>query len=149
MAQEFFETHLNGKSIGSYATLSGACRALEESPGGSEVVQMDAEGNLVKIFPAQDCKDAVRTSRPQCRDCSRWNASTTPANPGDKTETTRRLTAGWRRTRRPVGARINKDRELRSFTGFIFAKSDGLDSLVVHLEIPSQVVTNYLCAGRG
>jgi hypothetical protein len=60
MAQEFFEIHLNGKSIGSFAMASGACRALKESPGGSEVVQVDAEGNILKIFSAQDCENALR-----------------------------------------------------------------------------------------
>jgi hypothetical protein len=61
MAQEFFEIHLNDKSIGSYATLAGACRALKESPAGSLIVQVDAEGNVLKIFSAQECQDALRT----------------------------------------------------------------------------------------
>ncbi len=61
MAQEFFEIRFNGKSIGSFPTLSGACRVLKESPGGSEVVQVDAEGNILKMFSAQDCQDAIRT----------------------------------------------------------------------------------------
>jgi hypothetical protein len=58
------------------------------------------------------------------------------------------LTAGWRRSRRPAGRRINQNRELGCLTCFVLAKSDGLDSLVVYLEILSQVFTHHLCAGR-
>lgn len=62
MAQKLFQIHLKGKSIGEngYATLLGACDALKEFPAGSEVVQVNGEGRVIKVFSAQDCQDALR-----------------------------------------------------------------------------------------
>ncbi len=61
MAQKLFEVRCNGKRVGehSYALLSGACLALKEAPPGSEVVEIDGEGNELKRYKFQECQQAL------------------------------------------------------------------------------------------
>ena len=63
MPQNLFLIHQNGKDVGQsgYSTLEGACRALQNFPDGTEVVQVDAEGRVVKSFSRQECEDALRS----------------------------------------------------------------------------------------
>jgi hypothetical protein len=60
--QKLFEIYHGGKPVGEsgYNSLAGACRALKDFPDGSEVVQVDGERKVTKIFSKQDCQDALR-----------------------------------------------------------------------------------------
>jgi hypothetical protein len=62
MPQKLFLIYRDGKPVGGsgYASLAGACTALRDSPDGSEVVQVDGEGTVTKIFSRQDCENALR-----------------------------------------------------------------------------------------
>jgi hypothetical protein len=62
MPQKLFLIYRDGKPVGEsgYASLTGACTALRHSPDGSEVVQVDGEGTVIKIFSRQDCENALR-----------------------------------------------------------------------------------------
>jgi hypothetical protein len=62
MAQKLFEIRYQGKRIGDtgYALLSGACQKLKNAPEGSEVVQVDGGGNVLRSYSARDCEKKLR-----------------------------------------------------------------------------------------
>jgi len=62
MAQKLFEIRHNGKRVGDsgYALLSAACRELKNAPEGSEVVQVDGGGNVLRSYSAWDCEEKLR-----------------------------------------------------------------------------------------
>lgn len=68
MAQKLFEIRHKGKRIGDsgYALLSGACRELGNAPEGSEVVQVDGGGNVLRSYSARDCEKELQ-QRPKVR----------------------------------------------------------------------------------
>jgi hypothetical protein len=63
MAQKLFEVRYNGKTIGGigYENLRGACESIMEAPKGSQVVQVDGKGRVLKTFSVKDCENALRS----------------------------------------------------------------------------------------
>jgi hypothetical protein len=63
MKQKLFEVRYNGDTYGGigYDDLRGACESIMEAPKGSQVVQVDGKGKVLKTFSVEDCENALRS----------------------------------------------------------------------------------------
>src|SRR5258708_29018678 len=70
MEQKLFEVRYNGETFGGigYDNLREACESIMDAPKGSQVVQVDGEGRVLKLFSVEDCENALRSPivYPQC-----------------------------------------------------------------------------------
>jgi len=63
MAEKLFEVRYKGETFGGigYDNLRGACESVMEAPKGSQVVQVDGKGNVLRTFSVEDCEHALRS----------------------------------------------------------------------------------------
>jgi hypothetical protein len=63
LAEKLFEVRYNGETfVGiSYDNLREACGSIMEAPKGSQVVQVDGKGKVLKTFSVEDCENALRS----------------------------------------------------------------------------------------
>jgi hypothetical protein len=62
-AEKLFEVRYNGETFGGigYDNLREACESVMEAPKGSQVVQVDGKGRVLKTFSVEDCENALRS----------------------------------------------------------------------------------------
>ena len=63
MAEKLFEVRYKGETFGGigYDNLREACESVMEAPKGSQVVQVDGKGKVLKAFSVEDCENALRS----------------------------------------------------------------------------------------
>ena len=63
MAEKLFEVRYKGETFGGigYENLREACESIMEAPKGSQVVQVDGKGEVLKTFSAEDCENVLRS----------------------------------------------------------------------------------------